>query len=159
MMILQVTSLSSHYSLPPLSSLLSCPLSFLPCLLSIPPSSFTLPLFSVLLLSTELENYRLIEVRRNLWSSSCSTPLLKRGHLGPVGQDHVYTAFKCLQEWRLHSLCGQAVSVFCHPHSEECLLVCKRNLLCFSVCSFRLGHQGKVWLRLLFIFPSDIRKL
>ena len=53
-----------------------------------------------------------------------------RGHLiQPLGssraicsqieQDHVQTAFECLQEWRLHHLPGQLIPLLSHPDSEK----------------------------------------
>lgn len=48
----------------------------------------------------------MIEVRRDLWGSSAPPPLLKQGHLQLVAQDHIQTAFGCLQGRRLHHLSG-----------------------------------------------------
>jgi len=39
----------------------------------------------------------MVEVEMGLRTPS---PLLKQGHLEPVDQDHVQTAFEYLQEWR-----------------------------------------------------------
>lgn len=36
-----------------------------------------------------LQNHRIVDVGRDLWRSSCSTPLLKKGHLQQVVQEHV----------------------------------------------------------------------
>jgi len=46
---------------------------------------------------TQVENHRMVEVEMGLRTPS---PLLKQGHLEPVDQDHVQTAFEYLQEWR-----------------------------------------------------------
>lgn len=37
----------------------------------------------------ESQNYRMVEVGRDLWRSSCPGPLLRQGHPEPVAQDHV----------------------------------------------------------------------
>ncbi|KAK4810494.1 hypothetical protein QYF61_004274, partial [Mycteria americana] len=54
-------------------------------------------------------NHRMVEVGRDLWRSSGPTPLCQQGHLEPVAQDHVQTAFEHLQGGRLHNLPGQPV--------------------------------------------------
>jgi len=59
----------------------------------------------------------MVKVGSDLWSWSCSTPLLKHGHLKQVAQDHVQMAFEYLQGWRFQSLCGQTVLMFFYPHS------------------------------------------
>ena len=59
------------------------------------------------------------EVGRDLWKSSGPTPLLKLGHLKPVAQGHVQTAFEYLQGGRLHNLSGQTLPVLSHPHSKN----------------------------------------
>ena len=56
---------------------------------------------------------------RDLQRPSGPTPLLKQGHLQPVAQDRVWTAFENLQGWRLHKLPGQRVPVLSHPRSEK----------------------------------------
>lgn len=106
-------------------------------LLSIPPSPFTLRSFSILLLSTELQNYRLIEVRRNLWRSSYSTSLLKQGHLEPV----------------LRIMSIQLLNVFRNGDSTtsvgklcQCLVTltaksvywCAKGIFCVSICAHYL---------------------
>lgn len=44
---------------------------------------------------------KMVEVGRALRRSPGAMPLLKQGHLEPVGQGHVQTAFEYLQAWRL----------------------------------------------------------
>ncbi|KAK4806816.1 hypothetical protein QYF61_005612 [Mycteria americana] len=61
----------------------------------------------------------MVEVGRDLWRLSCTTPLLKQGYLEPVAQDHVQTAFEYLQGGRLHNLSGQPFPVLSHPHSQK----------------------------------------
>lgn len=36
------------------------------------------------------QNHRTVDVGRDLWWSPCSTPLLNKGHLGQIVQEHVY---------------------------------------------------------------------
>jgi len=65
-------------------------------------------------------NHRMAEVGRDLWRSSCSTPLLKQGHLEPVDHDCIRVAFEYLQGWRVHKLPRQPHSeVFCDVQSES----------------------------------------
>ena len=59
----------------------------------------------------------MVEGGRDIWRSSCPTPLLKQGHLDPVAQDRVQIAFEYHE--RLHNLSGQPVPVLGHPHSEK----------------------------------------
>lgn len=51
------------------------------------------------------------EVSRDLWRSSCPTPLLKKGH-----QDQI--TFEYLQAWRLHIFPRQPAAVLGHLHSK-----------------------------------------
>lgn len=53
------------------------------------------PVLKVIELNSE--NHRMVEVGNCLWRSSGSPLLLKQGHLEPIAQDHVQTAFECLQ--------------------------------------------------------------
>jgi len=61
----------------------------------------------------------MVEAGRHFWRSSGPISLLHQGHLEPVAQDHVQTAFEYLQGWRLHNLSGQPVPQPRHPHSEK----------------------------------------
>ena len=70
-------------------------------------------------LLTDSRNHRIIEVGSDLWRSLGPTPLLKKGYLKLVAQDHVQMSFEYLQGWRLRNLSGQAVQVLSHPHSEK----------------------------------------
>ena len=53
--------------------------------------------------------------------------MLKLGHLEPVAQDHVQTAFGYLQGWTLHNLSGHPVPVLGCPHSEKVFLDVQRE--------------------------------
>jgi len=56
------------------------------------------------------QNNRKAVVGRDLWRSSCPTPLLKQDHLEWLAQDHVQMAYQYLQGWRLLNLSGKPVS-------------------------------------------------
>lgn len=64
----------------------------------------------------------MVKAGRDLWISSCPTPLLKLVHLETVAWDRVQTAFEYLQGVRLNNIPGQLVPVFGHPHSEKVFL-------------------------------------
>lgn len=61
----------------------------------------------------------MVEVGKDLWTSPCSTSLLKHSHLQQVVQDHDQTAFEYRQGWRFHRLSGQSVPVLSHTHSKK----------------------------------------
>lgn len=56
-----------------------------------------------------LQNHSLVEVGRDLWKPSDPTLLLKQGHLEPLAQAHVQTAFENVQGERFQNLFGQPV--------------------------------------------------
>lgn len=66
------------------------------------------------------------------------SPLLKRGHLETIAQDHVRMAFEDLQEGRPYNLSGQHLPVLGHPHSEKVLLDVQIQLLVFNLCPLLL---------------------
>ncbi|KAK4828375.1 hypothetical protein QYF61_026113 [Mycteria americana] len=66
------------------------------------------------------------------------TPLLKQGHLEPVAQDRVQTAFEYLQGWRLHKLPGQSVPLLSQPHSKKVFPDVQREPPVFSLCPLPL---------------------
>ena len=70
---------------------------------------------------TESQNQRMFGVGRELWGSSCPTPLAKQGHPEQAAQDLVQASFEYLQRRRIHSQPGQPVPVLCHPHRKEAL--------------------------------------
>jgi len=52
------------------------------------------------------------------------------------------SAFKYLQEWRLHKLSEKPVPMLGHPHSKKtCFLMLRQSLLCFSLCPLSLSPQ------------------
>lgn len=63
----------------------------------------------------------MVVIGRCLWRSSGLIPFLSQGHLVPVAQDLVQIAFKYPQEWRIHDLPEQSVSVSGHPRSAKVL--------------------------------------
>jgi len=66
-----------------------------------------------------LSVYRITDWLRLEGTSGChlvQPPLLKQGHLEPVVQDHVQTAFEYVQRWRLYNLSGQSMPVLSHLH-------------------------------------------
>lgn len=58
----------------------------------------------------------------DLFRPPCPVYLLKQGHLEDVGQDHVQTAFKCVQGLRFHNISGQPVSRLSHSHRKKMFL-------------------------------------
>ena len=58
------------------------------------------------------------EVGRDLCWSSGPSPLLKWGHIEPIAQDHIQTAFVDIQRGRHHKLSGQSVTVVGQLHSK-----------------------------------------
>ncbi|KAK4830739.1 hypothetical protein QYF61_013189 [Mycteria americana] len=62
---------------------------------------------------------RIVEVGRDLWSSSAPNLLLKQGYLRPAAHHHVQTAFEYLQGWRLHNLSGKPVPMKCNDSKRE----------------------------------------
>jgi len=71
---------------------------------------------------TEPQSHRTAGVGKDLWRSSCPTPLQNQGHLKQVAQDHIQAGFKYLQRRRLHNHSGQPVTGHHHPQSEAALL-------------------------------------
>ena len=65
------------------------------------------------------QNHRMVEVERNLWRSSCATPLPKQDHQEQVVHDRVQMAFDHLQGWWHHNLSGEPVPVLSHSHSKN----------------------------------------
>ena len=57
------------------------------------------------------QNHRMVGIGRDLWGSSCPTPLPKQGHLQQAAQDLVQSGLEYLQRRRLHHLPGQPVPV------------------------------------------------
>ena len=93
------------------------------------------------------QNYRMLEVKRDLWRSSGQHRLLKQDHLQPISQDHVQMAFEYLQGWRHHNFFGQPLPVLGHPHSSTVFPDVQKEPLVFQfvpVASCRLiGHHWK----------------
>lgn len=74
-----------------------------------------------------------LQVGRDLWSSSCPSPLLEHGHPDPAAQYHIQTTPEHLQGGRLHGLSGHPVpvpgplhsgKVFPHVQREPPVLQC-----------------------------------
>lgn len=61
----------------------------------------------------------MVDVKRNLWRSSCFPAL--QDHLEPSSQDHDWMAFEHVQGWRLQNLPGQPVPALGYPHSKKVL--------------------------------------
>jgi len=64
-------------------------------------------------------SHGMVEIGRGIWTSSGPSPQFKHGHPEQVTQDHVLTAFQCLQGWKLHNLSEQLLSVLSHPSPPE----------------------------------------
>ena len=70
------------------------------------------------------QNYRMVEVRRDLWRSLVPTSLLKEGQQScpeQTAKDCVQEALEYLQGWMQYNLCGHLVLVLSHLHSKEVL--------------------------------------
>jgi len=61
----------------------------------------------------------MVEVGRDLWTSSGPIPLFKQGHLDQAAPDHVRMASEYLQGCRLHHRSGQPVPALGHPDSKK----------------------------------------
>jgi len=89
----------------------------------------------------------MVEVGRELWTSSGPTFLLKQGHPDPVAQDHIRRAFGYVQGQRLHNLPGQPVLLCGHPDSEKAFPDVQREpavFQCVPVASGPVtGHHCK----------------
>jgi len=64
----------------------------------------------------------MVEVDRDLLRLSCSTLLLKKGHLEQTAHDRVQMAFEYLQGGRVCNLPGQPVPVLISCTLKNCLL-------------------------------------
>jgi len=87
------------------------------------------------------QNHRIVEVGRDLQSSSGPTSLLKQGHLKLVSQDCVQTDFEYLQIRTLHSLSGQPVPALSHPHGKRkkiSIFLCLDGLSCALILASSL---------------------
>lgn len=94
---------------------------------------------------TGSQYHGIVDIGRDIWRSSCPTPLQKQGHLETVVQNHVEMAFEYF--WgRLHSLSGQLVPMLGHPHSKK-VSWCSDITSYFNLCSlpvvFSLGTSEK----------------
>ena len=107
--------------------------------------------------TSRLQNHRIFEVGRDLWRSSCPTPLLNQGRLEPV-LVHVQMAFDCLWGQRLHSLPGQPVLGLGHCHSAKVFPDVQRehSVLQFvsSASGCVTGHHWKEPGSVLFVVSS-----
>jgi len=75
------------------------------------------------------------ELGRDIWRSSCPTPLPKQGHLKLFAKVHVQTAFEYLQGWRPHNFTGQPVPVLGHPcNIHRSAPICQAIRFVIKVC-------------------------
>jgi len=95
------------------------------------------------------------EVGRDLWRSSCPTPLLKQKHLQQIAQDDVQLAFEYLQGRKLHNLPGQPVPVLSHSHIQAKPPVSWAPVCAHCFLSCHWTPLQRAWLY-LYIFPSNI---
>lgn len=106
---------------------------------------------------SSFENCRITGVGRGLWRSSYPSALAQAELIAQV---HVQMSFEYLQGWRLHMCSGQPVPVLLHPHSTECLLTVRGNLLCLICASCLLSCHWtplkRAWLCVLGAMLSGI---
>lgn len=102
-------------------------------------------------------NCRFHEAGSNHPSDRLTHPLLKPGQLQRVARGPVPLAFEHLQGGRLHTLPGQPVPEFNHPHSGKSVSLCSggnSRVSVYAHCrlSCRWAPPRRAWLRLLY-FP------
>lgn len=94
------------------------------------------------ILRVELEslNYRMDDIRRDLWRLSSLTPSSKESQLVQINQDYIQFGFEYL-----HHLSGQPVPVFDHSHYKSFfffLIRFKQLFLCFNLCPLPPVQSG-----------------
>lgn len=96
--------------------------------------------------NSQKQSYAIVEVGRNLWSSSSPTPCSKQGDLEQVTRDCAQSGFECLQGRRLQNLSGQPVPVLDDSHNKKCFFLCLSEnsyiwFTPFASSSFPSYHQ------------------
>lgn len=83
--------------------------------------------------------HRKAEVGRDSWKSCGSSPLLKLGHLQPVGHIHVQMAFEYLQAGTLQNLFVKTLLVLCQPHNKKACPDVQKETPAFQFVSIASG--------------------
>lgn len=68
-------------------------------------------------------NHRIVRVGRELWRSSCLSPLPRQGHFEQVTEEHIQADFECLQRQRLDELPGQLFQCSATPNVQKFFLM------------------------------------
>lgn len=94
-----------------------------------------------------------------LWTSSSPTSLLK-AESGRAGCSRLCSvAFEYLHGWWLHSIPGQPVPVFSHPHNIKVFYMFEQNFLYFYSCPSYLGTTEKSLVPPSWLSPTPVRYL
>jgi len=80
----------------------------------------------------------MVEVGGDVWRSSGPIPLLKQGHLEPLAQEHVWTAWSISKDGDPTTSLGKLPQCSVTLTVKKCFLMFRGNLLCFSLCPLPL---------------------
>lgn len=104
----------------------------------------------------DVRNQKMFEVGKDLWPSSCPSPLLKQGQLEQAAQDYVQMTFEYLQECRLHNLPDQSVPGFRHPYCKKVFCDIQKEPPVFQLVPIASAlFTEHYWILLLYIIPLD----
>ena len=79
------------------------------------------------------QNHRMVGVGRDLWRSSCPTPLLEQGHLEQGAQEHVQAGFECLQGRDSTASLGSLFHCSVTLTGKKFFLIFRWNFLCSNL--------------------------
>jgi len=90
------------------------------------------------LIFTESQNHRMVEVGRDLCGSSSPTPLPKQGHLQQAAQDRIQVVVNISREGDSTTSLGSLFQSSVTLRVKKFFLMFRWNFLCFSLCPLPL---------------------